>query len=246
MNEFERRRAIQQLLARIDTAPGRRSAGVLPTGFAALDAALGIGGFARGAITEIFGPASCGKTALVLQAIAHQQIEGATAAWIDAEHAFDAAFAAHLGVDVARLPVTTPDSAEEALDMTRRLASSGAVDLIAIDSVAALVPRLELETGLAASGLQSRMLSTELRRLSQNAKRTGTAIVLLNQTRFRPGGEPETSTGGVSVKLYTAVRIALSAQGRRVRVRVVKNNLAAAFLEAHLEWRREGGFIEAR
>jgi recombination protein RecA len=248
MNETERRRGIQRQLSQIDAGCGGRSVEALPTGFAALDAALGIGGLARGVITEIFGPASCGKTALVLQAIAHQQRGGTTAAWIDAEHVFDLAFASHLGVDVTRLPVTAPDTAEEALEMARRLASSGAVDLIAIDSVAALVPRLELETGLAGSGLQGRILGSELRKLAQTAARSDTAVVLLNQTRFRPGasGEPETSSGGVSIKLHADVRMALSAQGRRVRVRVVKNNLAAAFSEAHLEWQRSGGFVEAR
>ena len=246
MNEPDRRRAIQQQLARMQEVFSR-PAEALPTGFAALDAALGIGGLPRRAITEIFGPASVGKTALVLQAIAHLQRAGATAAWIDAEHVFDAAFASYLGVDVTRLPVTTPESAEEALEMARRLAGSGGVDLIALDSVAALVPRLELETGLAGAGRQSRVLSVELRRLALSAVRTGTAVVLLNQTRFRPGSsiEPETSTGGISIKLHAAVRIALSAQGRRVRVRVVKNNLAVAFSEAHLEWQRGGGFVAA-
>lgn len=248
MNESERRRAIQQQLASLETPPGLFPVESLPTGFASVDAALGIGGFPRGALTEVFGPASSGKTALVLQAIAHQQRNGTDAAWIDAEHVFDAAFASHLGVDVARLTVTAPETAEEALDMARRLASSGAVDLIAIDSVAALVPRLELETGLAGAGLQSRVLSSELRKLAQAAVRSNTAIVLLNQTRFRPAGsgEPESSAGGLSVKLYAALRLALSAQGRRVRVRVVKNNRAAAFSEAHLEWQRSGGFTEPR
>jgi recombination protein RecA len=246
MKETERRRNINIQLARME-AP--RGAGNLPTGFAALDQALGTGGFARGIITEIFGPASCGKTALLLQAIAHGQRNGITAAWIDAEHVFDAAFASHLGVDVTQLPVTSPESAEEALEMARKFASSGAVDLVAIDSAAALVPRLELEAGLGQSGagLQGRVLSSELRRLAQIAVRSGTAILLLNQTRFRLGmpGEGETSSGGASIKLQAAVRIALSAAGRRVRARVVKNKLAAPFGEAHLEWRRDRGFAEA-
>ncbi len=246
MNEFERRRAIQQRLSQLDSASGLRKTEVLPTGFASLDAALGVGGWARGFITEIFGPASCGKTALVLQSIAHAQRGGGTAAWIDADRAFDPAFAAHLGVDMTRLAVTAPESAEEALEMARRLAGSGAIDLIAIDSVAALVPLLELQTGFAGAGLQSRVLGSELRRLAQVAARARAALVLLNQTRFRPGaaGEPETSAGGLSIKLQAAVRIGLSAQGRRVRVRVVKNNLGAAFSEARLEWQRGGGFVE--
>ena len=246
MKEPERRRAIARQLSRMDIPRAQRA---LPTGFPSLDAALGAGGFTRGVITEVFGPASSGKTALVLQVIAHGQSAGTTAAWIDAEHAFDAAFAAHLGVDVARLPVTSPESAEEALDMARRFAASGAVDLIAIDSAAALVPRLELETGLGISGagIQSRVLGSELRRLAQVAARADAAIVLLNQTRFRPAtpGEGETSSGGPSIKLHAAVRLALSASGRRVRVRIVKNKLAAPYGEAHLEWRRDLGFVEA-
>lgn len=222
----------------------------MPTGFASLDAALGIGGFPRGSLTEVFGPASCGKTALLLQAIGHAQGREITAAWIDAEHAFDAAFAARLGVDVGRLPVVTPESAEEALAMARQFAASGAVDLIVIDSAAALVPRLELETSLGATGasLHSRVLSSELRRLGIAAARSGAGVVLLNQTRFRPdtAGEPESSAGGPSIKLHSSVRIALSATGRRVHVRVIKNKFAAAFTTAHLEWQRAGGFVETR
>jgi recombination protein RecA len=248
MKQSERQRTIHLQLSRMDPASGRIARN-LPTGFAALDAALGAGGLARGVITEIYGPASSGKTALVLQAIAHGQGIGTTSAWIDAEHVFDAAFASHLGVDVRQMPVTSPESAEEAFAMARQFAASGAVDLIAIDSAAALVPRLELATALGKSGagLQSRMLISELRRLAQSAARSGTAIVLLNQTRFRPGvpGEGETSSGGPSIKLHAAVRIALSATGRRVRVRVVKNKLAAPYQEAHLEWRPDGGFVEA-
>lgn len=249
MKEPDRRRAIQLQLSRIDAIP-RCRVDALPTGFAALDAALGIGGIPRGSITEIFGPASCGKTALLLQAIAHGQVNGISAAWIDAEHVFDAAFAARLGVDVARLPVTAPESAEEALEMARRFAVSGAIDLVAIDSAAALVPRLELDTALgnAGPGLHSRVLGSELRRLARTAARSATAIVVLNQTRFRPdpGGGPDTSAGGPSLKLYAAVRLALSASGRRVRFRVVKNQLARPFTEGHLEWRRESGFAEPR
>lgn len=247
MKEADRQRAIALQLSRMDSAFAC-STRPLPTGFPSLDAALG-GGLARSVITEIFGPASSGKTALVLQVIAHAQRIGTTAAWIDAEHVFDTSFAAHLGVDVARMPVASPESAEEALEMARRFASSGAVDLVAIDSAAALVPRLELETGLGLSGagIQSRVLASELRRLAQVAARAGTAIVLLNQTRFRPAipGEGETSSGGPSIKLHAAVRLALSASGRRVRLRIVKNKLAAPYAEAHLEWRRDRGFVEA-
>jgi recombination protein RecA len=248
MNERERRRLIQQQLFREQGVPVRGEA--LSTGFTALDAALGTGGFARGRITEIFGPASCGKTAVVLQAIAHGQRHGTTAAWIDADHAFDAEFAAQLGVDVSRMPVAAPESAEEALEMARRFAASGAVDLVALDSAAALVPRLELETALGetGAGLQSRVLASELRRLARAAARSDTAIVLLNQTRVHvtPPGEAETSSGGPSIKLHAAVRIALSASGRRVRFRIVKNKLGAPFADAVLEWQRGVGFAEPR
>jgi recombination protein RecA len=248
MQEENRRRAIQRQLSGMGSVSMRRGVQAVRTGFAGLDAAFGIGGVPRAAITEIFGPASSGKTALALQIIAHGQSRGSAAAWIDADHAFDAAFASHLGVDVSRLPVAAPESAEEALGIARQFVSSQALDLIVIDSVAALVPRLELEAGLgqAGAGLHSRVLSSELRRLAQAVIRSGAALVLLNQTRVRPGttGGAETSAGGLSIKLHAAVRLALSASGRRVRVRVVKNQFSAAFTEAHLEWRRTLGFVE--
>ena len=244
MNQSDRRRAIQRQLLGMEAATLAR--GALSTGFASVDAALG-GGFPRGAITEIYGPASCGKTAFVLQAIAHGQARGASAVWIDAEHAFDPKFAAQLGVEVSQMPVAAPETAEEALEVARRFASSGAVDLVALDSAAARVPRLELETaiGKTGAGLQGRVLMSELRRVAQAAARSGGAIVLLNQTRFRPG-EPETSSGGPSIKLYATLRIALSASGRRVRFRAVKNKFSSPFAEAVLEWQRGGGFAEPR
>lgn len=220
-----------------------------PTGFAALDQALGIGGFPRGRITEIFGPANCGKTALALQAIAHGQGMGSGAAWIDAEHAFDPGFASRLGVDLARLPVAEPASAEEAMEMTRRLAASGAIDLVVVDSAAALVPRIELEAGIGAGGasLQSRVLGSELRRLGVVARRTGVAILFLNQTRTRleaSAGELETSAGGPSLKLHSAVRIVLAASGRTVRFRILKNELGVPFSTGDLEWHPGSGFAE--
>ena len=226
-----------------------RNTQALPTGFAVLDRALGIGGLPRGRITEIFGPANCGKTALALQAIAFGQEMGAAAAWIDAEHAFDPGFATRLGVDLARLPVAEPAAAEEALEITRRLAASGAVDLVVVDSAAALVPRIELEAGLGAGGasLQSRVLGSELRRLTVVARRTGVAILFLNQTRTRleaSAGELETSAGGPSLKLHSAVRIALAASGRTVRFRILKNELAAPFATGELEWHPGTGFVE--
>jgi len=221
----------------------------LPTGFAVLDRALGIGGLPRGRITEIFGPANSGKTALALQAIAHGQGLGSAAAWIDAEHSFDPRFASKLGVDLARLPVAEPGSAEEALEMTRRLAASGAIDLVVVDSAAALVPQIELESGMTAvtAGLQSRVLGSELRRLVSVVRRTGVAILFLNQTRTRletSAGELETSAGGPSLKLYAAVRVTLAATGKRVRFRILKNELAAPFATGELEWRPGLGFVE--
>src|SRR5215469_6247247 len=169
MKDQERQRSIQQKLAGMDGLSRLRNPEPLRTGFAALDAALGTGGLPRGGIVEIFGVASCGKTAFALQVIAHTQRGGARAAWIDAEHVFDAGFAAQLGVDLERLPVAQPSTAEEALEMARLFAASAAVDLIVLDSAAALVPELEMKAGLgrATAGLQTRLLASELRRLSR-------------------------------------------------------------------------------
>ena len=219
----------------------------LSTGFAALDAALGKGGLPRGCLVELFG-ASCGKTTLALQVAAHLQKQGATAAWIDSDHAFDAQYAVKLGVAIERLPVVEPETAEEALEIARRLALSGAVDLVVVDSAAALVPSLELETGIGASGpgLHSRVLASGLRKLAVAVARSGASVLFLNQTRGRPepsGGEGETSAGGPPLKLYAAVRIALGPAGRRrVRFRVLKNKVATAFAEGHLEWKPGLGF----
>lgn len=226
-----------------------RDTQALPTGFAVLDRALGVGGFPRACITEIFGPSNCGKSALALQAIAHGQAMGSAAAWIDAEHAFDPGFATKLGVDLARLPVAEPASAEEALEMARRLAASGAIDLVVVDSAAALVPQIELEAGMVtgSASLQSRVLGSELRRLVGVARRTGVAFVFLNQTRTRleaTSGELETSAGGPSLKLHAAVRISLAASGRTVRFRILKNALAAPFTTGELEWHPGSGFTE--
>ncbi|MBV8729123.1 MAG: hypothetical protein JO336_04875 [Acidobacteriia bacterium] len=228
----------------------------LPTGFASLDKALGIGGLPRGRITEIFGPASCGKTGLALAIVAHVQSTGGAAAWVDADHAFDPAFATDLGVDVHGMPVVDPETTEQACEMALRLADSRVLDLIIIDSAAALVPQLEIETGIGTGNgvLHSRALASALRRLAPSASRSGVSILVLNQTRIRPeasSGELETSAGGPPLKLYAAVRIALSAHGRIVRFRVVKNSVAAAFGTGELEWHapREGaerkrGFAE--
>ena len=248
MNELDRQRAIHLRLSAMQASPSGRDASSLPTGFAALDAALAIGGLPTGCIVELYGPASCGKTALALQAIAHGQSSGTAAAWIDVEHVFDAGFAARLGVDVARLPVTQPATAEEALEMARSLAASGAVELVVIDSAAALVPQLEIDVGLGDSGMgmQSRVLGSELRRLSRVAARSGACILILNQTRARleSTGGVETSAGGPPLKLHAATRIALSATGRKVRFRILKNKRGGPFATGELEWRPGAGFVD--
>ena len=238
----------------MESAPAHRAGYVrgpaLSTGFAALDGALGMGGGPRGCLVELFGP-SCGKTTLALQVVAHLQKKGSTAAWIDSDHAFDAQYAVKLGVEIERLPVVEPESAEEALEIARRLAISGAVDLLVVDSAAALVPSLELETGIGTSGpgLHSRVLASGLRRLAMAVTRSGASVLFLNQTRGRPepsGGEAETSAGGPPLKLYAAVRIALGPAGeRRVRFRVLKNKVAAAFAEGELKWKPGWGFAES-
>jgi recombination protein RecA len=254
MNEQDRQRAIRLKLAQMESAPRRRGGHApgpaLSTGFAALDAALGMGGLPRGCLVELFGP-SCGKTTLALQVAAHLQQNGSTAAWIDSDHAFDPAYAVKLGVAIERLPVIQPESAEEALEIACRLALSGAVDLLVIDSAAALVPSLELETGIGDSGpgLQSRVLASGLRKMAMVVARTGSAVLFLNQTRGRPrpsGRESVTSAGGPPLKLYAAVRIAMGPAGaQQVRFRVMKNKLATAFAEGELKWKPGLGFAES-
>ncbi|MGB7720911.1 MAG: DNA recombination/repair protein RecA [Bryobacteraceae bacterium] len=252
--EQDRQRTIRLKLSQMGSAPARRAGypagAALSTGFAALDAALGMGGLPRGCLVELFGP-SCGKTTLALQVAAHLQKQGSTVAWIDSDHAFDALYAVKLGVAIERLPVVEPETAEEALEIARRLAISGAVDLLVVDSAAALVPSLELETGIGASGpgLHSRVLASGLRRLATAVARGGASVLFLNQTRGRPepsGGEAETTAGGPPLKLYAAVRIALGPAGeRRVRFRVLKNKVATAFAEGDLRWKAGLGFAES-
>jgi recombination protein RecA len=245
MNEQARRQAIRLKLARQSGgAPG-----ILPTGFRALDAALG-GGFPRGSIVELFG-SSCGKTTLALQAVAHLQGIDCAAGWIDADRTFDPAWAAALGVAVARLPLAQPESAEQALEIARRLVASGALDLLVVDSAAALAPRLELAAGIAESvpGLHGRVLASGLRGLSVAAARARATILFLNQARTRMergGGEPETSAGGPALKLYAAVRVTLAHHGgRQVRFRVLKNKAAGGFASGELEWEPGGGFAKS-
>jgi len=251
VKEEDRQRAIRLKLARMQPAEGRLAGMAVSTGLAALDRALGSGGLPRGRIVELFGPSSCGKTTLLLQSIAHLQKNGLTAAWIDADHTFDPAYAERLGVAIERLPVAQPDTSEQALEIARQLAGSGAVDLLVVDSAAALVPQLELEAGIGQDvrSLHSRVLASGLRKLAQSVAKTDTSVVFLNQTRSRmetSGGEAETSAGGPPLKLYAAVRIALfPAGGNRICVRVLKNKVADAFAEGELEWREGVGFAES-
>lgn len=250
MKEEDRQRTIRVKLARQEVEPR----GVIPTGFAALDAALLVGGLPRGRIVEIYGPASSGKTTLALQIVARRQRTGAAAGpiagWIDADRTFDPAYAASLGVEIERMPIVQPDSAEQALDIANTLVASGALDVVVVDSAAALVPQLELEIGLGESGhgLHSRVLASGLRRMAASAARTGTCAIFVNQTRTRKisGGEDtETTAGGPPLKLFAAARIALSpVAGGRVRFRVLKNKAARAFGEGHLTWSRGPGFTE--
>lgn len=246
MKEEDRQRAIRLRLARMRSKPADA---VIATGFPALDTALGVGGFPRGRIVELFGPSSSGKTTLLLQLIARLQRNRAAAGWIDAEHSFDPAYAALLGVAIESLPVAEPDTAEQALEIVRQLAVSGAVDLLVVDSAAALVPKLELDYGIGESGagLHGRVLASELRKLSVTVARTATSLVFLNQTRSRDSaGEAETSAGGAALKLYSAVRIALGPiTPKGIRFRIVKNKTAAAFGEGELVWRHGSGFVES-
>jgi recombination protein RecA len=245
MSELQRRHAIELKLSRMESAPGRAAA--VSTGFALLDAALDSSGFPRGSIVEIFGP-SCGKTTLALQTIAHLQAGGGSAGWIDADHTFDPQYAAALGVDLERMPLGRPDSAEQALEMARRLAASGALDLLVLDSAAALTPQLEREASLGESpaGLHSRVLASGLRKLAMTAMRAGVSVLFLNQIRSRVEPAGETSAGGPPLKLYASVRIRVApGPGLRLRFRVLKNRAAGAFREGELEYLPGRGFAEA-
>jgi recombination protein RecA len=243
--EDHRRRVICAKLARMGTGP-RPGAAPLATGFPALDGALQ-GGFPRGAMSELFGPPSSGKTTLALHWVAHLQSCGLTAAWIDADHAFDPAYAAALGVATGDLPLARPDSAEQALEMVCQLTMSGAVDAVVIDSAAALTPQIELEGAMTGgAGLQSRVLASGLKRLARAVARSGAAVLFLNQTRSRmdPAAQGmETSAGGPSLKLYPAARLVLEPlDGRTVRFRTLKNKAAEAFREGVLRRGNRIGF----
>jgi recombination protein RecA len=225
---------------------------VIPTGSLALDEALGIGGYPRGRIIEIFGPESSGKTTLTLHAIAEVQAAGGMAAFIDAEHAFDVRYARAVGVDPTRLLVSQPDCGEQALEITEMLMRSGAVDLVVVDSVAALVPKAEIEGDMGDShmGLQARLMSQALRKLTPVANRENTTLIFINQLRQKIGvvfGSPETTTGGQALKFYSSVRLDVrrigkvslgeTVVGNRTRVKVVKNKCSPPFTEAEFDIR---------
>ncbi len=223
---------------------------VIPTGSLALDIALGIGGVPRGRVMEIFGPEASGKTTLALHIIAEAQKKGGIAGFIDAEHALDVAYARKLGVKTDDLLISQPDTGEQALEITEMLVRSGAIDVVAIDSVAALVPKAELEgeMGDAHMGLQARLMSQALRKLTSTISKSNTCVIFINQIRMKIGvfmGNPETTTGGNALKFYSSVRLDIrrigaikdgqDVTGNRTRVKVVKNKLAPPFKEVEFD-----------
>jgi len=223
---------------------------VIPTGSVGLDRALGVGGYPRGRVVELFGNESSGKTTLTLHAIAQVQAQGGVAAFIDAEHALDVNYARKLGVRVEELLISQPDTGEQALEITEQLVRSGAVDLIVVDSVAALVPRAEIEgeMGDAHMGVQARLMSQALRKLTGAVSRSGCCIIFINQIRMKIGvvfGNPETTTGGNALKFYSSVRMEIrrtsnlkdgeAVVGTRAKVKVVKNKVAPPFQEVEFD-----------
>jgi recombination protein RecA len=235
---------------RMGDVSAARDIDVVSTGSLALDVALGIGGLPRGRVIEIYGPESSGKTTLTLQAIAEAQKAGGTAAFIDAEHALDPAYAEKLGVQIEDLLVSQPDTGEQALEIADMLVRSGAVDIVVIDSVAALTPKAEIEGEMGDShmGLHARLMSQALRKLTANIKRSNALVIFINQIRMKIGvmfGNPETTTGGNALKFYSSVRLDIrrigaikkgdEIIGNETRVKVVKNKMAPPFRQAEFE-----------
>ena len=257
----DRSKALATALAQIDKSFGkgsvmrlgdesRRPVSVIPTGSVALDVALGVGGLPRGRIVEVYGPESSGKTTVALHAVASAQRAGGNAAFIDAEHALDPVYAKALGVDIDNLLVSQPDTGEQALEITDMLVRSGGLDIIVIDSVAALVPKAEIEGEMGDShvGLQARLMSQALRKITGALSSTGTTAIFINQLREKIGvffGNPETTTGGKALKFYASVRLDVrrigglkdgdQPVGNRTRVKVVKNKMAPPFKQAEFD-----------
>ena len=253
--------AIEAALAALDKQFGRNTVirlgsrevvavTIIPSGSISLDAALGVGGFPRGRVIEIYGPEASGKTTIALHAIAEAQKAGGTAAFIDAEHALDPAYSRRLGVDIDNLLVSQPDCGEQALEIAAALITSHAIDVVVVDSVAALVPKAELEGEMGDShvGLQARLMSQALRKLTGIVARTNTCLIFINQIREKIGvmfGNPETTTGGRALKFYSSIRVDVrrtgaikdgdKVTGSRTRIKVVKNKVAAPFREAEID-----------
>lgn len=261
MADSDKLKALKLTIDKLDKAYGKGTvmrlgdsqvveAEVISSGSVTLDAALGIGGYPRGRVVEIFGPESSGKTTLTIHAIAEAQKKGGIAAFIDAEHAFDKAYAQKLGVNVEELLIAQPDDGEQALEITDHLIRSGAIDICVIDSVAALVPRAELEGDMGDSrmGVQARLMSQALRKLTGSIHKSGCTCIFINQLRDKIGvmfGNPETTTGGNALKFYSSIRLDIrriaaikdkeDITGNRTRVKVVKNKMAPPFKKAEFD-----------